>query len=862
MGIGTFGSFTQARLAIYAAQTGLSVTGNNISNINTPGYTRQRLDQVSLYAAGSDRYYAEGDIRTGQGALVKSLSQIRSPYLDIRYRTENAKVGYMDATLEGLNAISQILDEVGKGDASKGEEGFGVLGLEIEKLAAALKDVTSETGHQEYDRAVKAVASSLITKLHSYANKLEEVRQQTVHNFKQDIDTVNSLLTGIRSLNEEIRKSEIHGDPALELRDARNNKIDELSRLVDINVTYSEEEIAAGLKVEKLTITLDDANPDASVTTDEALLIDGVYAAQITLGQVPVKNPAAEYDPDNQDTWPYLDANGDPTADEALADSTPVENPNYDPAVKDPADKAFGKYLKEDGTGTNNANLAQKEFVPNPAYQPYLDEKGRPTADLDEAAMVDNPNYDLTITELKNKNGDLHVLGKAYALRTVLNNAPAPEAADPANPGVIPTVEDLFANTHLNRLSFTTEDTPSEGDKTITIFTRNVVYDKDGKPVLDGNGKKTYTYTKQVFEQILTKPVALDDNDLYGELQARRELLTEKGEFTDVNTIDNVDEDSAGKRGIQYYQRCLDLLARQLANAMNEANQGFRVDPEGNYITTGTNDKGEEAGVPITLTGLNADGTVAIDANTKEPMSFTIKKGQEWNQLNPFLLNAIKKEVGMPLDMTVTKETGEQIVDAFLKGQTYDDATGTFVDGGVSRGVFDGNVLFSNDGDTNDTTNITALNISISRAWKDNPVLVRSFECPEGSTEPASGKSDNLLHMEYLVGSHRWKFEANSLEGSEGAGDGVMFEGCLYDFWNEIGSTLGQDQKVTGDMLETYYENALSIDTDRASVSSVDFNDEAMNLMMYAKSYNAACRLMTTIDSVLDKLINNTGMTT
>ena len=48
----------------------------------------------------------------------------------------------------------------------------------------------------------------------------------------------------------------------------------------------------------------------------------------------------------------------------------------------------------------------------------------------------------------------------------------------------------------------------------------------------------------------------------------------------------------------------------------------------------------------------------------------------------------------------------------------------------------------------------------------------------------------------------------------------------------------------------------------RAAVSSVDFNDEAMNLMMYSKSYNAACRLMTTIDSVLDKLINNTGLTT
>ena len=45
--IGTFGSFTQARLAIYAAHKGLSVTGNNIANVNTTGYTRQRLFCVS-----------------------------------------------------------------------------------------------------------------------------------------------------------------------------------------------------------------------------------------------------------------------------------------------------------------------------------------------------------------------------------------------------------------------------------------------------------------------------------------------------------------------------------------------------------------------------------------------------------------------------------------------------------------------------------------------------------------------------------------------------------------------------------------------------------------------------------------------
>ena len=54
--IGSFGSFTQARLGIYAAMKGLTVTGNNISNISTPGYTRQVVDQVSLRTGGADRY--------------------------------------------------------------------------------------------------------------------------------------------------------------------------------------------------------------------------------------------------------------------------------------------------------------------------------------------------------------------------------------------------------------------------------------------------------------------------------------------------------------------------------------------------------------------------------------------------------------------------------------------------------------------------------------------------------------------------------------------------------------------------------------------------------------------------------------
>ena len=77
-----------------------------------------------------------------------------------------------------------------------------------------------------------------------------------------------------------------------------------------------------------------------------------------------------------------------------------------------------------------------------------------------------------------------------------------------------------------------------------------------------------------------------------------------------------------------------------------------------------------------------------------------------------------------------------------------------------------------------------------------------------------------------------------------------------------MSTVLGNDMLIATKQLDNNYAAQVSIDTSRDSISSVDFNDEAMNLMMYAKAYNAACRMMTTVDSVLDKLINNTGVTT
>ena len=139
-------------------------------------------------------------------------------------------------------------------------------------------------------------------------------------------------------------------------------------------------------------------------------------------------------------------------------------------------------------------------------------------------------------------------------------------------------------------------------------------------------------------------------------------------------------------------------------------------------------------------------------------------------------------------------------------------------------------------------------------------ILVGSFICPPGDYQPASTDSDNLIKNMTSLFYQDQKFYPDTLK--DDAAHEVMFNGTFREFWINIGTVMGNDQSVTNSALDNHYATSIEIDTSRDSVSAVDFNDEASNLFMYSKAYNAACRVMTTLDTILDKLINGTGMTT
>ena len=229
----TFAGFTTARLALRASQKALDVTGQNIANINTNGYTRQRLDLVSLtVGAGTDRYKSMNNVNIGSGVLTSGLSQIRDPFLDIRFRNEIANVGAAEQRQNMLKDLESIFDEVSKQGIQN----------QLSEINTMLQKLSSEVGNQEFDHMVKASADVLTKMLNQYANQIEVVKNDQIYNLQQvEVPKLNDILQNIENLNKSIKANHIHGNPALELLDQRNALIDELASYINIDVTTNRE---------------------------------------------------------------------------------------------------------------------------------------------------------------------------------------------------------------------------------------------------------------------------------------------------------------------------------------------------------------------------------------------------------------------------------------------------------------------------------------------------------------------------------------------------------------------------------------------------------------------------------------------
>ena len=103
----TFAGFSTAFSSVQSNQKRLDIVGQNLANMNTPGYTRQELRTSSLNHTHPVSHYMNGaETVVGFGVRMDTVAQIRDPFLDGKYRDQMQKSGYTDAMQTSLDSLS------------------------------------------------------------------------------------------------------------------------------------------------------------------------------------------------------------------------------------------------------------------------------------------------------------------------------------------------------------------------------------------------------------------------------------------------------------------------------------------------------------------------------------------------------------------------------------------------------------------------------------------------------------------------------------------------------------------------------------------------------------------------------------
>lgn len=221
----TFGSLETARRGLFSQQSALQTTGHNITNANTPGYSRQRVNFGTTPAytnPGFGTPVTAGQM--GTGVKVDTVQRVRDDFLDKQYRGENTKYGYWGAKSDALARMEDVLNEPSNNGLSK----------VLDQFWKALNDLANnpDIGREAVVQRGKAVADTF----HYLANSLNEIRSDLKNQIDTSVDQVNAIARQINELNQQISKVESQGYLPNDLYDKRDLLVDQLSQFANVKV--------------------------------------------------------------------------------------------------------------------------------------------------------------------------------------------------------------------------------------------------------------------------------------------------------------------------------------------------------------------------------------------------------------------------------------------------------------------------------------------------------------------------------------------------------------------------------------------------------------------------------------------------
>lgn len=213
-----------AYTGLLASNAALNTTSNNIANVHTEGYSRQRVSQQAANALRVFQTYG----CAGAGVETLAIERIRDEFYDGRFWDNNARVGEYSQKQYYMEQIENYFDDNGE------NAGFKTVfdQLMIGGMQELLKDPSGATAKSQF----VGYAGALTEYFNGVAGNLQKLQKDINQEIKLKVDEINSLAGEIATLNKQINTIELTGSRANELRDRRTLLIDQLSEIVNVDV--------------------------------------------------------------------------------------------------------------------------------------------------------------------------------------------------------------------------------------------------------------------------------------------------------------------------------------------------------------------------------------------------------------------------------------------------------------------------------------------------------------------------------------------------------------------------------------------------------------------------------------------------
>lgn len=239
--INSFFGLEMGRRAMDYFRRGMETAGHNIANADVEGYSRQRVE-----ASTTEPYTVPGmsrpeiPLQIGTGVKVDAIVRLRDAFLDAQYREEASLQGYWEALEQAIDNIELFVNEpAGEGLSSA-----------LNAFWSALQELQKRPENSAAREGVIQSAQSLTVFLSQLAQNYDQYRVSLNNDLKLSVEEANALIDQIAALNGTIAEIQAVGGNPNDLLDRRDLLVDKLSLLLDVSVASTTDQDDGDFKID------------------------------------------------------------------------------------------------------------------------------------------------------------------------------------------------------------------------------------------------------------------------------------------------------------------------------------------------------------------------------------------------------------------------------------------------------------------------------------------------------------------------------------------------------------------------------------------------------------------------------------